>query len=379
MRKQIKIAQVIGDASLTGGPRHVLELARYLKEEGFEVLIIAPPGTIAKAFARAKIPYRQVKMKGPFDRKADHIIREILKDEKIQLVHCHGTRGGWLGRLAVRKIRSLPVVYSEHLWTKDYHLSNPIWERFQLQGLRYLDRFTKKTIAVSESVADFLLAKKITRKEKILVIPPPVREEFFKLRPYQKPKEVNFLVGSVGTLTKLKGYRYLVEAAKILANKNKFNKNNHFYFQIIGLGPEEEKLRRLIKRSKLEEYFHLRPPLEKVGEAMRHFTVYVQPSLSESFGLATAEAMAMGLPVVVTQVSGLKELVKNGKTGLVVPPRDPGALAEAIKKLLKDEQLRVKLGEAARRKAKREFRSEKRFREIIKIYEELLPKTEKSQ
>ena len=378
MRKKIKIAQIIGDASLTGGPRHVLELGRFLKREGFEVLIIAPPGTIAKAFAKAKIPYAQVKMRGPFDRESDHVIRKILKEEKVDLVHCHGTRGGWLGRLAARKIRGLPIVYTEHLWTKDYHLSNPIWEQFQLQGLRYLDRFTQKTIAVSEAVQEFLIKSKITKPQKIVLGYPPVREEFFKIFPYQKPKEISLLVGSVGSLNRLKGYRYFVEAAKILKEKHKFTPRNHFHFQIVGIGPEETNLRRLIKRFKLEEYFQLRPPLEKVFEVMRHFTIYVQPSLSESFGMATAEAMAMGLPVIVTQVSGLQEIVTDGKTGLVVPSRNPQALALAIEKLLKDDKLRKQLAVAAKRKAEKEFVPEKRFREIVKIYEQLLKEAPKS-
>jgi glycosyltransferase involved in cell wall biosynthesis len=88
---------------------------------------------------------------------------------------------------------------------------------------------------------------------------------------------------------------------------------------------------------------------------LRRATVYVQPSRAETFGLATAEAMALGLPVVATSTGGLRDHVVDGRTGLSVPAEDPAALADAIARMLDDAELRHDLGRAAREHARTAF------------------------
>ena len=101
--------------------------------------------------------------------------------------------------------------------------------------------------------------------------------------------------------------------------------------------------------------------------------VFCLPSIitSESFGIVNLEAMACGVPVVASKIGGIPDVVKNGKTGILVPPRDPKALAEAIICLLQDENVRRKMGRNARKKA--ENYSWKRIAEKYeRVYEELI-------
>jgi len=87
--------------------------------------------------------------------------------------------------------------------------------------------------------------------------------------------------------------------------------------------------------------------------------------------------MMAGLPVVATEVGGVPELVENGVTGFLVPPRDPDALAEALQKLLNDPELRQRMGEAGREKALREFTLDRMLAGTQKVYEEILSKPQK--
>jgi glycosyltransferase involved in cell wall biosynthesis len=97
--------------------------------------------------------------------------------------------------------------------------------------------------------------------------------------------------------------------------------------------------------------------------------VFVMPSYYETFGISCLEAMAFGLPVVATRAGGLPEVVEDGVTGLLVPPGDTHALAEAIGRLLRDPDLRRRLGEAGRERVLARFTAEHVVKEMIPVYE----------
>jgi len=101
--------------------------------------------------------------------------------------------------------------------------------------------------------------------------------------------------------------------------------------------------------------------------------IAVSPSLYEGFGLPAAEAMSSGLPIIATRAGALPEVVgKDGETGILVPPAEPDALAAAIKRLLDDEPLRKRLGEAGRKRVQSNFSWEQAAKKTVQVYEELL-------
>ncbi|MGQ9592888.1 MAG: glycosyltransferase, partial [Planctomycetota bacterium] len=103
--------------------------------------------------------------------------------------------------------------------------------------------------------------------------------------------------------------------------------------------------------------------------------VFVLPSTYEGFGMAALEAMAAARPVIVARVGGLAELVEDGRTGIVIPPRDPRALAEAIERLLRDIDLRLRLGAAAR-EAARERTDARMIEAYFRLYGQGAPSQE---
>ena len=173
----------------------------------------------------------------------------------------------------------------------------------------------------------------------------------------------------VGRLHRVKGVDVLMEAAAEVLKKKKI------HFLIVGTGEEEGRLREIVRSKKIESYVHFKG--KKSGEDLRKLMgeaeVLVLPSRSEAFPLTVVEALAAGTPVIASRVGGVAEIIRNEREGLLVPPEDPKALAEAILYLMENRELREELMENARKRAKG-YLWEDIVRELIRYYEEVLRK-----
>jgi len=171
----------------------------------------------------------------------------------------------------------------------------------------------------------------------------------------------------VGRLTQYKGVSYLLEAMREVSGR----------LVIIGTGDLERRLRNQAAGNGLSAKVHFLGELEerKIVPFFHASDLLVLPSITrnEAFGLVQLEAMACRKPVVSTRLeTGVQYVNQHGKTGFVVPPRDPRALAEAINGLLDDEKLRTRMGTEGRRRVEKEFTKERMARETLKLYEEVL-------
>ena len=168
----------------------------------------------------------------------------------------------------------------------------------------------------------------------------------------------------------MKGHATLVQACEILGQRG-----CEFRCQIIGAGPEERTLRRLVAELGLEDRVSLlgARSLREVYERLASADVFVHLSqigedgYRDGFPNVILEAMATGLPVVSTWVSGIPECVLDGKTGYLVHERDPLASAEAIEKLLRDTNLRSRLGAAGRQRLEQNFQLDGMVDELEKL------------
>jgi glycosyltransferase involved in cell wall biosynthesis len=184
----------------------------------------------------------------------------------------------------------------------------------------------------------------------------------------------------VASLIEPKGLVYLLEACELLRKRG-----CHVRCEIIG-GPEEPlytnyliALKKMHRRLKLEDcvVFSGAQPFAKVLEAYRTADVFVLPCVEAQDGHrditpnALIEAMAMKLPVVSTTITAIPEIVQDGVSGLLVPPRDSVALADAIARLIGDPHLRKELGERARRRVEERFDINKNIREYVDLFSSL--------
>jgi glycosyltransferase involved in cell wall biosynthesis len=141
---------------------------------------------------------------------------------------------------------------------------------------------------------------------------------------------------------------------------------------LVGQGPLAPTLRELTSSLDLQDAVDFLDPRDDIREVLAAADVVAAPSLSEGFGLSVVEAMAMARPVVATRVGGLLEIVDDGRSGFLVPPADPSALAAALLRVLNDAVLRRELGERARAVAELRFDIRGTARATERIYDTVL-------
>lgn len=180
-------------------------------------------------------------------------------------------------------------------------------------------------------------------------------------------KQPNSLIVCANTRDRNKGIRYLLEALLLLKEKVTLT-------IVDAKPPDNDYAPGLVKQYGLEHMVQFTGRLthEEVAIQYAASEIAITPSVYEGFGLPAAEAMACGVPVIVTTAGALPEIIKPGETGILVPLKNPHALASAISRLLNDEPLRRRMGDAARDHIERNFTWEKAAKAILKIYEEVL-------
>lgn len=224
-------------------------------------------------------------------------------------------------------------------------------------------------IAVSNSVREHILSLGIPA-EKIIVIPNGVDlEEFGPPLDVQATNEINIIC--VGRLIPNKGLRYLVEAAKILI----YGGTTGIKFKIIGEGPYRHRLEEIVARYKLSTYFEFMGRVPSVSDLLRKGGIFVRPSLTEGMPLTILEAMASGLPIIATRVSGTAEILIHKETGILIEPGNAKQLAESIKYLIESPNEAFRLGQNARayieRYYKEKFSWDAVTSGILSVYESL--------
>jgi glycosyltransferase involved in cell wall biosynthesis len=175
------------------------------------------------------------------------------------------------------------------------------------------------------------------------------------------------VVVSVGRFVAFKGYRYLLEAARQVEKRAP-----GVHWVLVGEGELRGELERLCQNLGMEAQVHFTGWREDTPDILALANLFVLPSLGEHFGRVLIEAMAMGNAVVATDAGGVPEIVDHGKTGLLVPPANPEAIADAVLTLLADPARSAQLGAAGRRRAEAEFSLTHHVQAIEALYEEIL-------
>jgi len=227
-------------------------------------------------------------------------------------------------------------------------------------------------IAISEGVKEVLVDGGID-PDRIVVIPSGI-----DFTPYHEAassdylrRELSFapddfLVGIVAHLADHKGHRYLIQATKsIKENSSKIK------IIIVGGGPLYMELSKQAEESNVKDMVFFLGFREDVPQILSSLDLFVLSSFLEGMGSSILDAMACRLPVVATKVGGIPEVVRHRETGLLVPPRNPSALAKAILKLYNDRELASRFGQRGYQVVHQKFSAEAMAERIILLYEDL--------
>ena len=356
MRKgPIRVLELLVTTSPGGGPRHVWDLARHLPNDEFELIIGAPrDGGFFDRFRELGLQIVEF----PLQRLgARHfaLTRQAISRFGVDVVHTHGKGPGLYGRVMARWMQ-VPAIHTFHgLHHADY---GPLTRRLYLALERRLSRWSRFVISVSRSGHLEGLGLRLFRPEQGIVIvngvdveenerlllESPMRRESLELT------AADLVIGSVSRFDPVKRIELLVDALRRL--KDQFPR---LVLVLVGGGGELEPIRRLVAESGLSDRVIFTGFVENPVRVQAALDLYVAASRKEGLPLAMLEAMTAGLAVVATDVPGHRDVVASGETGVLVPPEDPAALAEAVAALLSDPARRKGLGQAGRERVRHEF------------------------
>lgn len=351
-----RVLLLAGRFSVRGSSAYTLRLAEHLPEVGFVPRLICPNASIVEPALRRQLgiqefPYLQTPVIG---RVVLSLLERNLKGDRPHLVHVQSRNAAVQGLWLARHLRC-PYVLTVH----DYMQPREV--------LRVDPQWCRRIIAVSESVRADLLARTGLPAELVSVIHSGVdcdvtQEQTEILPPGRIP-----VIGTAGPLEAVKGFPFFLGAAARVLRTGR-----DVEFVIAGSGPEEDNLRRLARELQIAEHVTFIPNLSDFAEALLAMDIFCLPSLQQGIGTIMLEAMALGRPVIGTRVGGVYRVIRDGETGLLVPPSDSVRLAERMIELLDDPQRARAIGAAAQAEVRQEFSLEQMVQRTAALYREVL-------
>jgi glycosyltransferase involved in cell wall biosynthesis len=288
----------------------------------------------------------------------------IIRREKVDLVHTHSSVDAWRCGLAA-KLLGVPVVRSRHLTT-------PI-RTGPLNRFLYM-KLADRVITSGKAIKETMVAHNGMDADRIVSVPAGVDETIFTpdvdgipIRREFNILDNEFLVVIVAVLRGWKGHTHLINAVE------KLRQSLPVKLLIVGSGPQEQNLHKLIEERSLQEYVFMAGHRQDVPACMAAADCVVLPSTGhEATSQVIPQAQAMQKPVVVTNVGGLSEVVLDKQTGLVVPPHDADALANALRWIFENPAEAAMMAERGRLRCLQNFTFEKMIRDTEAVYMELL-------
>ena len=355
----MKIVHLLIGGDVAGGQAVALRLARAARDRGDEVAFVAPErGPFTELAEREGFPVDVLPLRRSFQLGAAWRLARLLRRRRADVLHTHTlAAANVLSRLAARAA-GVPVVSHLHI---ENHF-RPATRRL-LAGLdNATARLAARLVAVSEDTRRAYERQGYPGGRIEVVyngIDLPPNGEFRRNEP---PR-----IGEIARLCDVKGQRELLhalarlpEAQLVLAGRDL--EQGGAYQDAL-----ERESERLGVRERVEFGFH-----DDVPALLETLDVVALPSWTEGLPIVLLEAMAHARPVVATTVGGTPELVADGETGFLVPPRDPEALTTALRRVLDDPDLGRRLGEAGRARVAERFSADEQAQRILAIYDELV-------
>ncbi len=329
-----------------------------------------PPPELSQILSGAGVPWIQVphlrRLVSPLaDFRALFELRRVLRRMPADIVHTHSSKAGFLGRLAARAAGVPHIVHTPHGHIFEGYFS-PATTRVFLALERVAARFTDRIITLSDAEARDHLRHGIGRPEQFETIPSGVDLDGLQTVAPVRLMSGGPVIGVVARLTPIKGLSDLIFAAPSVLRRCPEAR-----FLLVGDGEMRPALEAQARELGLGDRLTFAGFRADVPSVMAGMDLVALPSLNEGMGRVLVMAMALGKPIVATRVGGVAELLGDGEAGLLVPARDPPALAEAIGTLLLDPARAAALGEAGRRRAPR-YSAQAMLDALAKVYREVM-------
>jgi glycosyltransferase involved in cell wall biosynthesis len=371
---KIRVMQLIAPLSMAGAERIVQMLSSNLDPERFENSICAflnhrrSRNSFAEAIETQGLLLDTILLKHYFEWRPLRELIKLAKARRTEIFHAHGYRADIMGYLAARTLR-IPLVSTVH-WSFAFPKGQTT--AFKLRFYSALDLFTlgrcDRVIAVSESTAH-VLRSKMNNGGNLEIVPNTLDPKFYEIKKGSRRlkdklgiESSSKVVGYLGRFSEEKGLRYLVGAMPAVLREVP---NCHLL--LVGGGPLEGFLRRQCDSLGVSHKVHFLNEIDYVRGFYESIDLFVLPSLTEGMPMVLLEAQYFGLPVIVSRVGGVPEIITPGENGLLVDPGDSTELAHNVIRLLENELLAQRMGEANRRR----YSGNTLLRDWISRYEDI--------
>lgn len=310
------------------------------------------------------------------DFQASKRLTQILSQIRPEVVHTHSAKAGILGRSVAWKLRTPCVVHTVHGAPFHPYQAWPARKLFQLCE-RWAARRCHRLISVADAMTDLMVKARVAERSKFVTIYSGMDIQPF-LNANQSRDAVrsrlginpeSIVVGKIARLFHLKGHEYLLACAQRVVQSNP-----RIRFLLVGDGILRESIERDIDAMGLREHFiftGLVPP-DEIPELIGAMDMLLHVSLREGLARALPQALLAGKPVISYDIDGAKEVVIEGKTGILLPPKSIEPLGVAIMKLASDASLRDRMGQQGRLLCQERFGHQSMTRQIRSLYQQIL-------
>jgi glycosyltransferase involved in cell wall biosynthesis len=356
-----------------GGQNQVLLTVNGLRSIGERAALVAHPDGELRRRAAEGLELIPIAPRTEMDLSAAWKFSRLVKRLAPDVIHAHDPHGVAmaslalsLGASAAAKGGAQPILVASR--RVDFHLKGNSFSRWKY---RQVDCF----IAASEAIRRMLVSDGVP-EDRTVTVHEGIDVEHVVAAPAVNVHEAFFLphgapvVGNVAALVPHKGQRYLIEAAHLVVQQVPDAR-----FVILGEGELREHLEKQVHEHHLEKHVFLPGFRTDVLGCIKGFDLFVMSSVTEGLGTSLLDAMAAARPIVATTAGGIPEIVDDGVNGLLVPPRDYHALADAIVRALQSQPLRQQMGEAGFARVNQRFTVERMVEQTAGVYRRLTPRT----
>lgn len=379
---KLRLLHVITTLGRGGAERQLVNLVCHTSREKFQHLVVYlhPPHDLAGELREAghEVICLDLPRRAPW-LFAPRRLKPILKKYQPHLIQTWLYEADFAVRLSTRGL-SIPVVNTLHQPAYEPEtITAGQWPNWKMQILRQIDRTTARWskplfVAVSETVRDSAIKQLGIPRRDVRVIYNAIDVDTLETSPdkveqlraeLELPPEVFFFL-NVGRMAPQKGQTFLLEAFQIVVNRF-----DNAYLGFAGDGPMFEELRKLTRSLGINHRVRFLGRREDIGTCLELADAFIFPSLFEGHPLALVEAMLKGVPCITTKIGAMEEIVINREHAILVNPRSPAELADAMAEILFDVALRERLAEAAQRMALERFDLRNTVRTWEELYREL--------
>ena len=354
----LRIVHTVSSLDMGGMEHFVLRLVLSQRQVGMESSVMTfKRGVLLQTAHNMAVPVNLIDSKS----KTLRILKCLITFKRIKpdIVHAHNPTS--LQYAILSKLTSNShIIITDHAQTKGIIRNQSLIERY----------LTDIVVAVSKHTADKSTLQ--GKKPGISIIHNGIDIKKYNIERIDIRNKLklgdNFTAIMVASFTQVKGYDILLKSINILIN-NGFS----FIMMLVGDGPEYNSIELLSKNLNInKDYIRFLGNRNDVFDLLNASDMFILPSRLEGLPISILEAMSQRLPVIATNVGGIPELVIDGETGILIPPNDPLALAEAMKRMISDPDMRRRMGEAGYQRVASEFSFERMTRQYEELYLSLL-------